>query len=112
MGLCLTTVVRQKRHIFGEGYIVRPGVWIRLHDSHKHSSNLAPAAQDLLDRIRAMEIPGEYQLDTTRQIRHMTVQDWAIVCQAFHDWPFAPQVSQYRLTPSLCNHLIVSFRTS
>jgi hypothetical protein len=59
-------------------------------------SNLAPGAQDLLNRITDPSLPEDQQIDVKRQIKHLTIEDWAILCNAFDEWPFAPEVM---LTP-------------
>lgn len=62
------------------------------------NSNLAPGAEDLLQRIEAMEGLDEKQrVNVGHQIRHLTVDEWATVCRAFDEWPFAPEVSGQRL---------------
>jgi transcription factor 1 len=58
------------------------------------NSNLAPGAEDLLQRIEAMQGLDEKQrVNVGHQIRHLTVDEWATVCRAFDEWPFAPEVS-------------------
>jgi hypothetical protein len=67
-------------------------------------SNLAPGADDLLERIRD-------RLDVTRQVRHVPVEDWAILCDAFDEWPFAPDVRTVFTGPTRVTSLTPAFRT-
>lgn len=38
-------------------------------------------------------LSGHHSIDTSKPVREMDVQDWAALVQAFHLWPFAPDVS-------------------
>lgn len=38
-------------------------------------------------------LSGHHLIDTSKPVREMDVQDWAALVQAFHSWPFAPDVS-------------------
>ncbi|KAJ7680301.1 ribosomal RNA adenine dimethylase-domain-containing protein [Mycena polygramma] len=50
---------------------------------------LAPNAQSLLKTLTA---PGlEHRLDPKTPVREMTIQDWALLVNAFDEWRFAPE---------------------
>jgi len=38
-------------------------------------------------------LSGHHSIDISKPVREMDVQDWAALVQAFHAWPFAPDVS-------------------
>jgi transcription factor 1 len=57
------------------------------------SSNLAPGAEDLLRRMTDPSLPEGERIDAKKKIRDFTIEEWAVICKAFDEWPFAPEVS-------------------
>ncbi len=55
--------------------------------------SLAPGALTLLTMLVNDIIPGGKKLDPNTEIRHLSVEEWALIVQAFDEWPFAPEVS-------------------
>lgn len=64
-----------------------------LHDLTQSvaSSHLAPGATTLLPKISEPSSAGT--VDPNTMVRHLTVDDWAVVVKAFDEWPFAPEVN-------------------
>jgi hypothetical protein len=55
-------------------------------------SNLGPGAESLMQSIDDPSAPASKQL-RNKEVRFLDLKDWARIVQAFHDWPFAPEVS-------------------
>lgn len=67
------------------------------------ASHLAPGASTLLATLENGS--GHQPIDTSKLVREMNVQDWAALVQAFHSWPFAPEVnSQLQKASYRCSH--------
>lgn len=63
-------------------------------DHHSYvASHLAPGASTLLTTLADGTLSGHQSIDTSKPVREMDVRDWAVLVQAFHSWPFAPDVS-------------------
>ncbi|KAH7914119.1 S-adenosyl-L-methionine-dependent methyltransferase [Hygrophoropsis aurantiaca] len=53
--------------------------------------HLAPGASVLTQQLMDQSLPESQRMDTKKQIRRMSVEDWAAVVGAFDRWPFAPE---------------------
>jgi transcription factor 1 len=41
-----------------------------------------------------MDLPVNERVDIKKQVRKLTIPEWATLVKAFDRWPFAPEVSQ------------------
>lgn len=65
-------------------------------------NSMAPGAVNLLPKISNPDLPESQRIDTSKKIRDLTVNDWAVLVKAFDEWPFAPEVGP----PPGCLHHI------
>jgi transcription factor 1 len=42
-----------------------------------------------------MDLPVNERVDIKKQIRKLTIPEWATLVKAFDRWPFAPEVSEF-----------------
>lgn len=57
------------------------------------TSALGPGALEALEKkITDPTLPPSQRIDTDKLIIDLTINDWAVLLKAFHEWPFAPQV--------------------
>ncbi|EGO25841.1 hypothetical protein SERLADRAFT_369203 [Serpula lacrymans var. lacrymans S7.9] len=54
-------------------------------------SHLAPGAEVLGKQIGDRSLPADQRMDIKKSIRSMSVRDWAVLVDAFDQWPFAPE---------------------
>ncbi|THH15037.1 hypothetical protein EW146_g5377 [Bondarzewia mesenterica] len=54
-------------------------------------SSLAPGAESLFKRLTDPNLPPEQRVDIKKQVRSLTARDWALITNAFIEWPFAPE---------------------
>ena len=98
MGLLLAQIVCSQIKSTEPCYLVCQHILSGLDHSF-FASHLAPGASTLLTMLADGSLPGHQPIDTSKPVREMDVQDWAALVQAFHSWPFAPDVS-LRLWPA------------
>ena len=53
---------------------------------------MGPGANHLLKVIADPSKPKSEQLDLTKTIRRLTLDDFKVIVKAFDEWPFAPEV--------------------
>lgn len=66
-----------------------------LGGAHLSASSLSPGADALLEPLTSRTLPPSERVDVTKDIRHLTVEDWGRIVKAFDEWPFAPQVRRF-----------------
>ncbi len=70
---------------------------------------LGPGAETLLKVLTDKSLPPEQQVDISTQVRKLNVSDWALIIRAFHNWPFAPEVSYQFSTQSINKaHIVIT----
>lgn len=98
MGLCLAKIICAQVDTFEEGhwvglfYVTHP--LLRIHYNIA-SRSLAPGANVLVKPLTDESLPQEQRVDMTKQIRFLTLADWALIERAFEAWPFAPKVCDF-----------------
>ena len=55
-------------------------------------SHLAPGAQVLIKNITDPDRPDSQRVDVRKQVRKLTIDEWSLLIEAFHQWSFAPEV--------------------
>ncbi|KLO18360.1 S-adenosyl-L-methionine-dependent methyltransferase [Schizopora paradoxa] len=71
-------------------FILRKLFVLKASPLQKGIPSIAPGAASLMSILKN-HIPGGNCLDTEKQIRRLTVEDWALIVEAFDAWPFAPE---------------------
>ena len=91
MGLLLAQTIRSQIKPTESCYLVCWNSLFGLSRSFS-ASHLAPGASTLLTMLADSSIPGQHSVHISKPVREMDVNDWATLVQAFHSWPFAPDV--------------------
>lgn len=98
MGLCPAKIICAQVDTFKEGYwvgllsVTRPLVCMNYGFA---SRSLAPGSNILIKPLTDESLPPEQRVDLTKQIRFLTLTDWALIERAFEAWPFAPKVCDF-----------------
>lgn len=102
MGLCASTTFCSQIDSLEEGYRVRLAslavVLLIGADTRRGYRSLAPGASVLIKPLTDESLPLEQRVDMAKQIRFLTLADWALIERAFEAWPFAPKVCSLRET--------------
>jgi len=72
-------------------YVTRKLFVLKASSVAKGIPSVAPGAGALLTMLANDVIPGGKNIDLNKQIRRLTVEEWALIVQAFDEWPFAPE---------------------
>lgn len=56
---------------------------------------MAPGAASLIKPLTDESLPENERVDMSKQVRHLTVADFALIQRAFEAWPFAPKVCKH-----------------
>ncbi|EIM83080.1 S-adenosyl-L-methionine-dependent methyltransferase [Stereum hirsutum FP-91666 SS1] len=96
--LVSVNITPMKEQIIAKGrldewdYVLRRLFVLKSTALKKAIGSLAPGASVLIKPLTDESLPLEQRVDMAKQIRFLTLADWALIERAFEAWPFAPKL--------------------